>query len=259
MNRADTNPDRPWVIGHRGASRDAPENTRTAFETALGYGIDGIEFDVQLTRDRVPVLYHDRTLYKINRRRKRICDYRLAELREMDFGGWHSNRFRGEPVLTLAAALETYSPRTRLLVEIKSRERDRRSGVSADLAHRVVDAIRERVPKDRLDRLLILSFDPEVLRRVHRAAPGLFILRLLEDPAPAALRLSRHVGGCGIPVSKLTREMTETLRKNGRRVMTYSCNTPKQAEKGLSSGVDIMISDRPGWLVTYLSRRGSGR
>ena len=56
---------RPWIVAHRGAGREAPENTRAAFDAALAHGVAGLEFDVQLSRDGVPVIYHDRTLARI--------------------------------------------------------------------------------------------------------------------------------------------------------------------------------------------------
>ena len=53
---------RCWVIAHRGAPRHYPDNTLAGFDRALRFPCDGIEFDVQLSRDGVPVVYHDRTL-----------------------------------------------------------------------------------------------------------------------------------------------------------------------------------------------------
>ena len=54
----------PLIIGHRGASAVAPENTMAAFREAIAVGSDGIEFDVRLTRDGVPVVIHDSTLHR---------------------------------------------------------------------------------------------------------------------------------------------------------------------------------------------------
>ena len=70
---------RTLIFAHRGANKEAAENTRTAFEKALRYPIDGIETDVQLSRDEVPVLWHDRFLDKIGLPGKRIDDFDFAE------------------------------------------------------------------------------------------------------------------------------------------------------------------------------------
>jgi len=106
----------PWIIAHRGARTEAPENTYAAFDKALTYNLDGIELDVQLTRDGVPVLYHDRTLYKISGLRKYISDLTYDELLSHDFGAWYSPAFSGETILTLKETLERYVHRTRCAI-----------------------------------------------------------------------------------------------------------------------------------------------
>jgi glycerophosphoryl diester phosphodiesterase len=158
----------PWLVAHRGAMREAPENTRAAFDRALSYGPDGVEFDVQLTRDGVPVLYHDRTLARIEGGRKRISDYTYSFLRRKDWGGWFSRAFAGEPILSLEEALQIYGARTRLFIEIKSRARDRLSGGSDTLTRRVLDLLARHIPTAARGDVFILSFDPEVLDLAYR-------------------------------------------------------------------------------------------
>ena len=57
--------DFPWLIAHRGAMAEAPENVEAAFDLAFCRGVDGIEFDVQLSADHVPVIFHDDSLERI--------------------------------------------------------------------------------------------------------------------------------------------------------------------------------------------------
>ena len=114
---------RAWAIAHRGASRDRPENTLSAFDEALRRGADAIELDLQLSRDGVPVVYHDRTLARAGGGRRRMSQLTLAQLRRLD-AGFRSDAFGGERIPTLTAVLRRYARRTRLLLEIKTRERD---------------------------------------------------------------------------------------------------------------------------------------
>src|SRR5688572_11107654 len=74
----------PLIIGHRGASAVAPENTTVAFEAAIAAGADGIEFDVRLSRDGVPVVIHDDMLYRTARVRGRVADMSLDQLSQFD-------------------------------------------------------------------------------------------------------------------------------------------------------------------------------
>ncbi|MGZ8234317.1 glycerophosphodiester phosphodiesterase, partial [Methylobacter tundripaludum] len=76
------------IFAHRGANREAAENTRTAFNKALQYPVDGIETDVQLSLDGVPVLWHDWELDKLGHPGKCIDDFNFAQLEQMDFSGY---------------------------------------------------------------------------------------------------------------------------------------------------------------------------
>src|SRR5687768_14872032 len=74
----------PLIIAHRGASAVAPENTIAAFEAAIAAGADGVEFDVRLTRDGVPIIIHDETLYRTHGVRGRVADMTLNELNKIN-------------------------------------------------------------------------------------------------------------------------------------------------------------------------------
>lgn len=76
----------PLIIGHRGASAVAPENTMAAFREAIAAGSDGIEFDVRLTRDGVPVIIHDNTLRRTTGLPHRVADLNWPELETLDVG-----------------------------------------------------------------------------------------------------------------------------------------------------------------------------
>jgi glycerophosphoryl diester phosphodiesterase len=76
----------PLIIGHRGASAVAPENTMAAFREAIAAGSDGIEFDVRLTRDGVPVIIHDNTLRRTTGLPHRVADLTWRELATLDVG-----------------------------------------------------------------------------------------------------------------------------------------------------------------------------
>ena len=97
----------PWParIAHRGAGREAPENTLAAMRTGAALGWRMVEFDAALTADGVPVLMHDETLARTTGRPGRVVDARWPSLRDADAGGWAGQRWRGEPVPRLDAVL----------------------------------------------------------------------------------------------------------------------------------------------------------
>jgi glycerophosphoryl diester phosphodiesterase len=244
------------IIAHRGASREAPENSRAAFDAALRHAVSGIEFDVQLTLDGVPVLYHDRTLSRIGGGRRRISDFRLKELRALDWGSWFDSSFAGEPLMTLDGVLRRYGRRTILFLEIKSRRLDRLSGRSEILTAKVLSAVRRILPKERLEEVCLLSFDPGVLMLAAKREPGWNYVLNIESPGDWS-RANRPRGvplrACCLPVARLTPAFARRLHREGLQVMTYSCNTPRQALAALRAGADTILTDDPRWLGTYLA------
>lgn len=246
-----------WLVAHRGAMSEAPENTRPAFDRALSYGIDGIEFDVQMSIDDVPVIYHNKTLFRINRKRKRIADYTFRELQEFDWGKWYDEQFKNEQVLTLEEMLKRYGHKTRLMIEIKTDKKESLSGRSHLLARHVVRLIKESIPEKAMDNIFILSFDQEILAQAKSLAPELNIVLNMEEPEiVAGIRasfLESVYAVCG-PIKKMTNEVLSSAQKKGLGVMTYSINTPQQFKKAHSLNVDVMMTDRPGWLVQHAQR-----
>lgn len=94
------------VYAHRGASGYAFENTLRAFEKAIGLGADGIETDVQLTKDGIPVIIHDADLYRVTGTRRFITELTLEEVRKLKVGRNRWKRLLGQPVMTLAEFFE---------------------------------------------------------------------------------------------------------------------------------------------------------
>src|SRR5690606_11528357 len=107
------------VTAHRGASAYAPENTMAAFEMALEMGADGIELDVQMSRDGHLVVIHDPTLERTTDGSGLVAQYTLAELRRVDAGAWFDERFRGQRIPTLAEVFELVRGKALLNVELK--------------------------------------------------------------------------------------------------------------------------------------------
>src|ERR1051325_6829839 len=87
----------PLIIGHRGASYVAPENTLGSFTRALADGADGIEFDVRLSRDQIPVVIHDETLKRTAGLNRDVCALTAAELHQCDVSAGFNVRSQANP------------------------------------------------------------------------------------------------------------------------------------------------------------------
>ena len=108
------------IIGHRGGSAYAPENTLSAFNHALELGADGIELDVTLTRDNVPVVIHDDKVDRTTNGHGLVKDLPLDEIRQLDAGSWFNEKYRGEKIPTLAEVLDQIAPLGIVNIELKT-------------------------------------------------------------------------------------------------------------------------------------------
>ncbi len=108
-------------IAHRGAARQAPENTMASFSKACEIGADGFEFDVQLSRDGIPVVIHDEMLERTTGSQGLVKDYTLSELQSLDAGGWFAQEFKGISIPTLEEVLDEFKSSKLLFnIELKS-------------------------------------------------------------------------------------------------------------------------------------------
>jgi glycerophosphoryl diester phosphodiesterase len=174
---------RPLVIAHRGNSSAAPENTLSAFRSALALGVDGVEFDYHHSSDGVPVVFHDETLDRTTnarvlwkRKRVRLADCSLNELAQLDYGDWFGNdhAFANEPLATIEAALQLICTAGALPVI------ERKSGDAKTL----VDILCRQGVKPRA---VIMAFDWRFLSDCFRLDPTLKLVALGEGPLTAEM------------------------------------------------------------------------
>ncbi|MFP4698544.1 MAG: glycerophosphodiester phosphodiesterase family protein [Eubacteriales bacterium] len=97
---------KPYIIAHRGASGIAPENTIVSFQKAIDQGAEGIELDVHLTKDEIPVVIHDETIDRTTDGSGYIKDFTFEELNRYDAGNYFDKKFMNEKIPTLEQVLE---------------------------------------------------------------------------------------------------------------------------------------------------------
>lgn len=223
------------VIAHRGASGLRPENTLAAFLLARDLGADGIELDVRMSRDGVPMVHHDPTLDRTTAMTGRVDARSAAELAGADAGG-------GEPVPTLAEALEATAPLP-VLLELKE----------VRAARPALDAVRHA---GALDRVAFASFQGQALAPLRGAGIPLGASR--SDIALAALgaavgwRAGR--ASCdfyAVPyrwkdvITVPTHRFIARALRQGRPVHVWTVDDPALARRLWRAGVRGILTNRP--------------
>jgi glycerophosphoryl diester phosphodiesterase len=233
------------IFAHRGANKEAAENTRTAFDKAFAYPIDGIETDIQLSRDEVAVLWHDRYLKKLNLPGNHIDDFDYAQLQAMNFAAHFAGSTQPEGVMSLQEFITAYRPRCRLLLEIKNR--DWEAVTRHELKVRKTLALVGPVTDDRI---IVSSFNLESLIYASRFAPQFPLVLNLEpehtlNDARRALDKQPFLHGLCIDISTLDPDMMGLVRERGKFIGVYTCDTDAEINRALSLGVDVLISNVP--------------
>ncbi len=226
---------RPLIIAHRGASAEAPENTLAAFDRALARGADGIELDVRMTRDGVPVVFHDATLTRLAGRRRRVATLTHADL--------HSVRIHGQTIPTLADVLDLIGDRAAAQIELKA-------GTSVTA---VVRVIREaRTPAN----VILASFAGSLVRAARQLAPGVPRMLISDRGSPPAVASAlNRLDAMGVSLDHhaiRSPDLIAYLHARHRRVWSWTINDPAIMLRLAAWNIDAMISDDPALLRSTL-------
>ena len=252
----------PLILGHRGASALAPENTIAAFRRSIEDGADGIEFDVRLTRDGVAVVIHDATLERTATVYRRVSQLTAAELSATDVGKWFcapegSRRFSGETVPSLQQVFDLYSENDGLLyLEMKPDV-----GTEAELVSEVVRMIKH---SNLGDRIIVECFDLPLIRKVKQLDSTIRTAALFEPklsrPSSFARRklaaTARDLGADEIALHHILASPSaiENSLRLGLRVVVWTVDNSDWVPRAQTLGITGLITNNPAKL---LARRNS--
>ena len=228
---------RPFLWAHRGASKNAPENTMAAFAAAVELGVDGLELDIRLSRDGIPVVIHDESLERTTNGRGLVSGASLVQLQQLDAGTWFSPEFTGEPLPTLAEVLSVFSGKLRLNLELKEFS----TGVE------VLSLLRQHLGAE----IIISSFDYDLLKGLRSLDEALPLAVLFDNGSwRQAVRFANEISACAFhPADNLVcRRMVTACRKLALPVSVWTVDRTQQARSLLRMGVSGFFTNDPGAL-----------
>ncbi|MBI3292743.1 MAG: glycerophosphodiester phosphodiesterase [Elusimicrobia bacterium] len=250
-----------WVIGHRGAMGVAPENTLASFQRGVAQGADFIELDVHLSRDGEAVVIHDDQVDRTTDGQGTVSALSVRELKRLDAGAWFGTAFQGERIPTLLEVL-TWARSRRcwdgkplgVIVELKT-IRARIGGQKAGILH-LVDRVMKTIEQTRMrKRIVVISFDMQLLRAVKRHHPeqsvGWLFSRRWSCPLGRATAL--HAQVLFPRFNRVSRRLVQAARREGLSVATWTVNTERGMARCLRLGVDAVATNYPGRLRQLLA------
>ena len=226
--------DTPLVIAHRTTMGHAPENTLLGIQKAMEMGCDGVEIDVRLCADGVPVLIHDDQLDRTTDGSGRVADASLSELAGIDAG-------EGERIPTLRDALAAVNGQMLLIIELKV--------TPGDDVHALSDAVLSELGRaDAFHWIWLWSFDSEAVIALADSAPdGTRIAHLCLAPTPDVWRIAAQHGIDGVSMhgSGLTPDQVAACRAHDMATFVWTVNESSDIERCIELGVTGIVSDYP--------------
>ena len=231
----------PRLIAHRGGGAAAPENTLAAIRTAARMGFAGVEFDVMLAADCVPVLIHDETLERTTSGRGAVARAQSAALGALDAGSWFNAAFAGEPV-------PRYADAARLCMELglwANVEIKPAPGFERETGA-IAAAMSAELWRGAPAAPLLSSFSAAALEAAREAAPelprALLVERIGADWRESIERLGCFSLHCDH--RHLTPGQAREVREAGIALLCYTVNDPARARELSAWGVDAIFTDR---------------
>lgn len=244
----------PEIIGHRGASFDAPENTVAAIKLAWDQKADASEFDIYLAADGRIAVIHDADTKRTAGVAALVAKTPWAELQKLDVGTWKAAKYAGEKIPELADMLATVPAGKKVYVEVKC---------GPEIVPALVKAL--DAAKLKPGQTPVIAFNAAVVAAVKKARPDvpaywLVTLDKKNTTPPTVESLIakvKDIKADGLDLSAtatLDEEYAKAIKAAGMKLYVWTVNDPAVAKRMAALGVDGITTDRPGWLREQLGK-----
>lgn len=247
----------PLLIAHRGASREAPENTPAAFDLAWQQGADGIEADFRLTRDGRVVCLHDASTGRTAGVDLTVAEASLEELQRLDIGAWKGAPWQGQRIATLEEVLNGLPAGKKLFIELKC-------------GPEIIEPLRRILAAAGIPtgQLRLLAFDAQLVALLKQQLPEMRTCLNLDyrwslrsrswRPTREEIRaLLQQCGADGLSSrahAVLDASLVAALQRSGKEVHVWTVDSVRTAGRYTALGVDSIMTNRPGWLRDRLMK-----
>lgn len=245
------------IVAHRGASKDAPENTMQAFMLAWEQKADAIEADFQLTIDGHIVCIHDKNTKRVTGVDLVVSESTLDELRKLDVGSYHGQIFENSRTPTLSEVFSIVPEQKKIYIEIKC-------GVE------IIPLLLREIDKSGLteEQVVIICFDAEVIKEFKALAPQHkaywlchFNVQETGETTPSletVMNTLKMINADGIDTNAAIPEsFIRSIIKQGYEWHVWTIDEPQEAKQMSGLGVVSITTNRPGYIRKHLSKQSS--
>jgi glycerophosphoryl diester phosphodiesterase len=220
------------IMGHRGAKALEPENTLLSIGRAMEIGVDAVEIDVHLTKDKEVVVIHDSTVDRTTNGKGPVGSYTLEEIKKLDAG-------KGEKIPTLKEVIEFVKDKVRLIIELKEEGTE----------DKVVELIKRY---DMFDSAYVISFWHMLVKKIKemdsRIKTGVLMVGC---PVDTCIARSASADALVMNYAFVNKELVYKAHQEGLKVFIWNINDRDMLKPYVDMGVDGIGSNDPRILVEY--------
>jgi glycerophosphoryl diester phosphodiesterase len=231
-----------FVCAHRGASGDAPENTLAALQLAIDGGAMMVELDVQLTRDRQCIVFHDDILGRTTNGSGHVRNFDAEHLRQLDAGSWFNASFANERIPYFRDALRLLKDKAYLNIEIKPLQE---SPTALDDLREILAVIQQ---ENLQPYVIFSSFDHRTIAEAKRLDPMVRTVAINvpgDKRPPSEVVAACNADGYGCSINELNAARMEDAHGHHIPVGVYTVNTEEHLRKALKHRVNAVVSNHP--------------
>ena len=242
------------VLGHRGICSKFPENTLVSFEAAINLGVDLIEFDVNITKDGIPVVIHDNDISRTSDHKGLTRDYTLEELKSFDFGIHFDKRFQGTQIPTLREVLTLAAKSDTLLLNVEIKD------MTCEAVDKTIAMIQEF---NLTERCVIACFDAKIIRYTKKAYP---YIRTQGFPGRYMKNFTEETYDCmfgmGIPIywedcsDETIKQDVSFAKSRGILAWLFCADTEEGVRRCVDYGCDNITGNNPEIALNTLRKIG---
>nr|WP_085991969.1 glycerophosphodiester phosphodiesterase [Oceanobacillus senegalensis] len=239
------------VFAHRGASKYAPENTLPAFELAYEMGAEGIETDVQLTKDNIPILIHDENIKRTTNGIGYVKNFTFAELQTLDAGSWFSKKYAQTKILSLERFLQWAKNKSLYLnIELKNNRIDYNG-----LETIVYDLVKDY---QLLDRTTLSTFNRESVKRMKLLSKTIGVAFLTSKRNKNLVNDAKILGANAIHIKYrlLNRYLVDKAHQENMDIRVYTVNRFPSMYRCFKLNCDGIFTDVPDKAIHLKKEQG---
>jgi len=241
------------IIAHRGESYDAPENTLASINLAWKRDADGVEIDVQLTKDKKIVLIHDKTTLRTGGKYKRIASNNYDEILKIDVGKFKANKWENERIPLLDVVIDTIPRNKILFVEIKSDEK-------------IIKPLKNLIEQKNInpDQIKFIGFNIYMMELIKKSCPefesywiigGKFYKNKSNLKETITKCKSAELDGLDAQARKyLNKDVIHSVKNSSLKIYTWTVDDPERAKQLYLAGINGITTNKAAWLKNKLKK-----